>query len=563
MYLLLFTFIEVLDYFGYFLALIIFLGLWFYCKPVYKYSNRSELLQNKGDVSYEDFVAKDSIFSSLYKEYIRDFLPNTELKTKYQAEQYFNYESFLWSLNINPKKISSAPSALSGMGVLGTFVGLTISIKLFETDSPEAMQRSITALLSGMGTAFLTSIAGMLASIIFTLYEKSKKNKLEIELGKLCEELNRKHLLSPEDIIQNEIVKHLSYVDENNHRIYLSSAVRDIKREMVDQTECLNTLVDDSDAGLTAQIGKMLAPKLDNLAEKLDAIKSPTENLSEDISSQIRGALENMMKNLGQNLNDSAMDQINSLADRLNSTSEVLVGLPQSMASMMSNVQTSFGGMSATIEEMRNSMNSVIEATANSSKSLIKQSQEQNSKLVQNVHESNKTTVEAAAAFAAAIEKQKDITTQITSSLSQFQTIKEGFGSLVLQVKGVTENMSLASAYLKNTQEKYLNGMENIQRDNTHAISDLKDILGKTKIALKEYSDQFDTIKSGLSGVFKEINTGLSSYSTTVGSETQRVLTGYSQAVEKGIKDLMSAISSLDAIATSLTDSVEELNKKK
>ena len=562
MYLLLFA---LTDYLGaIFLAIVILaLGVFLYYVPVNKYRKCSKMLQNKGDISYEDFVAKDKIFSSLYKEYIRDFLPNTELKTKFQAEQYFNYESFLWSLGINPKKISSASSALSGMGVLGTFVGLTYSVCVFKTDTPEAMQDSISTLLSGMGAAFLTSIAGMLASIIFTLYEKSEKNKLEKELVKLCEELNRKHLLAPEDIIRNEIIKHLTYVDENNNHIYLSSAVRDIKREMIDQTECLNTLVDDSDAGLTAQIGKMLAPKLDNLAEKLDAIKNPTENLSEDISNQIRGALENMIKNLGQNLNDSAMNQINSLADRLNSTSEVLVELPQSMASMMSNVQTSFGGMSATIEEMKNSMNSVIEATANSSKSLIKQSQEQNSKLVQNVHESNKTTVEAAAAFASAIEKQKDITTQITSSLSQFQTVKEGFGALVLQVKGLTENMSLASAQLKNAQEKYLNGMESIQRDNSHAISDLKDILDRTKTALKEYSDQFDTIKSGLSGVFKEINTGLSSYSTTVGSETQRVLTGYSQAVEKGIKDLMSAISSLDAIATSLTDSVEELNKKK
>lgn len=562
MYLLLFAWTDYV--FAIVLTVVIgILGYCLYYVPVKKYSKHSENLQNKGDISYEDYVSKDNILRSVYDEYIKDFLPNADLKTKFQAEQYFNYESFLRSLKLNPKKISSAPSALSGMGVLGTFIGLTVSVCLFKTDTPEAMQRSITTLLSGMGTAFLTSIAGMLASIIFTLYEKSKKNKLEIELGKLCEELNRKHLLSPEDIIQNEIVKHLSYVDENNHRIYLSSAVRDIKREMVDQTECLNTLVDDSDAGLTAQIGKMLAPKLDNLAEKLDAIKSPTENLSEDISGQIRGALENMMKNLGKNLNDSAMDQINSLADRLDSTSEVLVNLPQSMASMMSNIQASFGGMSTTIDEMKKSMNSVIETTAISSRSLIKQSQEQNSRLVHNVQESNKTTAEAAAAFASAIEKQKEITTQITSSLSQFQAVKEGLGSLVLQVKGVTDNMSMTSSVLKNTQERYINGIENIQRDNTNAVSNLKDILGKTKSALEEYSNQFDTIKSGLSGVFKEINTGLSSYSTTVGNETQRVLTGYSQAVEKGIKDLMSAISSLDAIATSLTDSVEELNKKK
>lgn len=61
---------------------------------------------------------------------------------------------------------------MTGIGILGTFIGLTLGLRNFSTEY-DAMQNSIMELLSGIKTAFLTSIYGVLYSIVFSwLYRK-------------------------------------------------------------------------------------------------------------------------------------------------------------------------------------------------------------------------------------------------------------------------------------------------------------------------------------------------------------------------------------------------------
>ena len=61
---------------------------------------------------------------------------------------------------------------MTGIGILGTFIGLTLGLRNFSTEY-DAMQNSIMELLSGIKTAFLTSIYGVLYSIVFSwLYRR-------------------------------------------------------------------------------------------------------------------------------------------------------------------------------------------------------------------------------------------------------------------------------------------------------------------------------------------------------------------------------------------------------
>lgn len=59
--------------------------------------------------------------------------------------------------------IEQMPSMVSTLGVLGTFLGITIGLLHFNTDD---LDTSIPLLLSGLKTAFLTSLLGMLGSLI-------------------------------------------------------------------------------------------------------------------------------------------------------------------------------------------------------------------------------------------------------------------------------------------------------------------------------------------------------------------------------------------------------------
>ncbi|GEA51410.1 membrane protein [Vibrio inusitatus NBRC 102082] len=59
--------------------------------------------------------------------------------------------------------INYAPNLLTSLGILGTFTGIVIGLMEF---NPQDIDNSISLLLAGLKTAFLTSLYGMLASII-------------------------------------------------------------------------------------------------------------------------------------------------------------------------------------------------------------------------------------------------------------------------------------------------------------------------------------------------------------------------------------------------------------
>lgn len=66
------------------------------------------------------------------------------------------------------------PSRIASLGVLGTFFGITISLLYFDSSN---IENSVPYLLDGMRTAFITSITGMLGSIIMKGYQSYKRQE--------------------------------------------------------------------------------------------------------------------------------------------------------------------------------------------------------------------------------------------------------------------------------------------------------------------------------------------------------------------------------------------------
>lgn len=61
------------------------------------------------------------------------------------------------------RTVDAFPSIISTLGVLGTFLGITIGLSGFDVND---LTRSIPILLGGLKTAFYTSLGGMLGSLI-------------------------------------------------------------------------------------------------------------------------------------------------------------------------------------------------------------------------------------------------------------------------------------------------------------------------------------------------------------------------------------------------------------
>ena len=81
-----------------------------------------------------------------------------------------------------------APSVFPMLGILGTFIAIALSMPDFTVKDLSALDREISVLLSGIGTAFYASIYGIMLSLIWTYFEKrgiAKVDKQSYDLEKL------------------------------------------------------------------------------------------------------------------------------------------------------------------------------------------------------------------------------------------------------------------------------------------------------------------------------------------------------------------------------------------
>src|SRR5574344_535508 len=64
----------------------------------------------------------------------------------------------------NESFVNYTPTLLTSLGILGTFLGIVLGLLEFNTGSIET---SIVKLLDGLKVAFITSVIGILGSILF------------------------------------------------------------------------------------------------------------------------------------------------------------------------------------------------------------------------------------------------------------------------------------------------------------------------------------------------------------------------------------------------------------
>lgn len=90
--------------------------------------------------------------------------------------------------------IHYAPTLMTSIGILGTFVGIVLGLFHFDTDQ---IDQSIPTLLEGLKTAFITSVAGMSSAMLFSLIDSLWLSKKRHSVG--VDSLSE---ITPDDIYQ-------------------------------------------------------------------------------------------------------------------------------------------------------------------------------------------------------------------------------------------------------------------------------------------------------------------------------------------------------------------------
>ena len=263
------------------------------------------------------------------------------LRNSREAAEFFNLESVL-ATRLNTRFVTAVPGYMTGLGILGTFIGLVAGIYLasigMDTSDLQKMRASLQPLLSGAALAFWTSICGLLCSLAFSIAEKSQFHRIEKALAKWNEGLDQRlRRVTPEQLVAEQVAE--------------------AARQTL-QLERFNTDLAVSIAqALESRLSSSLTPRLDLLVTGLDALKSHQAEFSQDL-------LNKVSTDIARAVSGAAGTEMSTIAGTLTglvSTLQQAAGaLSQGHGELATAVDNMVGKMQAAFGESSSQMNNEV-----------------------------------------------------------------------------------------------------------------------------------------------------------------------------------------------------------
>lgn len=128
---------------------------------------------------------KEELFTSRvlrrqYRDYtfeLERILHNDRTYYKCDIEDYIGLD--LVDSVIHRERMNQVAGVMTGLGILGTFVGLSLGLQSFNTGTTAQITGSIEPLMEGIKVAFHTSIYGMVFSLVFNYVYKRRLDDAE------------------------------------------------------------------------------------------------------------------------------------------------------------------------------------------------------------------------------------------------------------------------------------------------------------------------------------------------------------------------------------------------
>ena len=340
--------------------------------------------------------------------FMKDFNGKTVVFTTDDADNYFNYNSL--TSQYNALFWQNLGGVFTGLGILGTFIGLSVGLGTINLE--HITNEEIGNLVSGMSTAFTTSLCGIVFALFYNWLHKHITDKLSQAITNLSNELeslfvarNTEQLLAmsyAQSIEQSNQFKSfsdklaVSIGDALEQKLSSSSFAENIKN--MDNTlgqvnnfmsEELPSVISDA---IGEQIKENLVPvfvSLQNAIETLsssgqsaiaDGIKSGASkeltafaDTLQQMNTNLQAVMAQMQETSGS-VNSDLTSAINRVVDRLESQGENLQGvgnqvakdLQDTVAALVNEMGKQQSGMINTSEKINDDLKASISAMVES-----------------------------------------------------------------------------------------------------------------------------------------------------------------------------------------------------
>lgn len=523
-----FTFLSTnASYVTYAFVCIIFIVFAFYLRQAFKIY----LLYKKIEAANAQDEPMDFLtgrrFDKIKDLYRKSININTHVGTKSNipSSNFFSEFNVCKASFINLRTLDSASGTLVGLGLLGTFLGLTLGINGFDSSTAENIKTSINGLLGGMGTAFMTSLAGMFLSMLYTSCDKYWRYKLSKHLYDLTEKLDsayyiddveyitqRNHqtmmgltntfteLISTQtNRIEHAIANGIASIDEkieyrtsDGDIVPIANAVREIMNESLEQTRALKSFSTDlavdlqnvMDAAFESNVSGKIIPLMQsverttqNIIQHIDGVAdkvaAPATGMIQNVVSDLKDSMSSIVEDFKSGISNSASNELEAWAQQLGSATQLLASFPQNLDNITTTLQL-------TIDEVKSAVSEISSTSANTSSTAMQQMQEQ--------------ITFATSAISASIAEVKEVMNGISS------TSQEQNSHMVNKLMETTEKMS---SYMNETMQSMSSSIQtsmssitnDVHQKQSSLIALQEDTISQTKGLLETFINGLERLE--------------------------------------------------------------------
>lgn len=470
----------------------------------------------------------------------------------------------------------AVPNIAVGVGLFFTFLFLTFAL----TDATVALTGSGSAnpvvatkdLLSSAGGKFLSSLAGLFVSLLWTLASKQALANLNRSSARVVHAIeHRWHPVGAEAAVMEQLSQ-LRSVGSG------LAAQREVAQDHLDLTDELLTEAREQtgvlkrfETDLAVSIGKAVSagfsPQIDGMTVRLE---KAIADLSERMSSMNEEALRTMMQDFSQAISANTAQEMQQFKSTLTELSTKLGeaggALKENVGAAASTLGEAAGQVARDLESAALKMTGDIAAAAEGLVASVQGMDAVVNKTAASVRDMNSTINRAAEAGAQGAEKMDAALSSTGKLLDQMSDVSEGWTAASGELKGLVarlveacdgideltqEQRSVARA-LRSAGPEVLSAVGEVRNQLESTVTSVAHSMSQVQISLGRSS-------TDLTGVVNAIKDGVVQYSQQLAQLHQAMDTEMAKAVNR----LGGAIQNLDDSIGELNDGLEDLSQRK
>lgn len=338
------------------------------------------------------------------------------------------------------KNSSEIQTTVTTMGIVGTFVGILISLSNFDVEN---ISTTIPQLISGLKLAFMTSVAGISTALIASLFPRLY-------------------------LIEKEVV------DEN-----LSDT--DLLRAIHGELQKLNSNISgDDESTLMYQIQKMRISIVDKQDELKKAFDEFATQMAKNNIEQLIEAINKVMEDFNAKINDQLGQSFKELSDSVRSLVEWQHNYVTTVQTATEALGTAQESLKNSSESLNNTSDKVSEIAENNKK--ISDLNQELQLVIQNLNQMLESTVGFSQNMKTLAETLNGSGDTLKNEVNAL--VKESIANMQEHADGITKNINaISETAFNNMQEKNEETLKNFENINQKTLQNfgehLASIAGK------------------------------------------------------------------------------------